>query len=108
MTKKQPKTLKTNKNSSQPSTFCNKVYQVVKQIPIGKTISYKEVAVAIGRSLASRAVGNCLNKNQDSSVPCHRVIRSNGLIGGYNRGSAVKKKILAQERSRPRTNSEYY
>jgi len=71
--------------------FKEKVYQVVKKIPGGKTLSYKEVARRAGRPKAWRLVGNILNKNRDKKIPCHRVIRSDGRIGGYNQG--VKKKI---------------
>ena len=72
-------------------TFKEKVYNVVKKISRGSFLTYKEVALKAGRSKAWRAVGNILNKNRDSQIPCHRVIRSNGSVGGYNEG--VKKKI---------------
>lgn len=78
-------------------TFTEKVYEVVKKIPEGKTLSYKEVAKKAGSEKAFRAVGNILNKNYDPSIPCHRVIKTNGQLGGYNRGSANKKKILLKE-----------
>ncbi|MCD6093692.1 MAG: MGMT family protein [Candidatus Omnitrophica bacterium] len=73
------------------SEFQKKVYQVVKKIAPGKTMTYKEVAEAVGSPQAWRAVGNVLNKNSDPEIPCHRVIRADGKIGGYNKG--VKKKI---------------
>jgi len=60
--------------------------------------TYKQVALASGSPLAWRAVGNILNKNKDSQIPCHRVIKSNGKIGGYNRG-AKKKRILLKKES---------
>jgi methylated-DNA-[protein]-cysteine S-methyltransferase len=64
--------------------FANQVYEVVKQIPEGKISTYKEVAVAIGKPTASRAVGQVLKKNPYAPiVPCHRVISSTGAIGGY-------------------------
>ena len=72
--------------------FQEKVHQIVRKIRPGKTMSYKEVAEAAGSPQAWRAVGNVLNKNSDPKIPCHRVIRSNGGIGGYNKG--VKNKIL--------------
>ncbi len=50
-----------------------------------------------GNPKASRAVGNILNKNYDKTIPCHRVIRSDGKTGGYNRGSKNKIKILKKE-----------
>lgn len=78
-------------------TFTEKVYEVVKKIPEGKALSYKEVAKKAGSEKAFRAVGNILNKNYDPLIPCHRVIKSNGQLGGYNRGSVNKKKILLKE-----------
>ena len=60
-------------------------------------MTYKEVAELAGRPKAWRAVGNILNKNKDPKIPCHRVIRSDGKIGGYNRGSKKKLKRLREE-----------
>ena len=67
--------------------FKREVLDVVKKIPQGKILTYKEVAKHIGSSKAWRAVGNILSKNFDPRIPCHRVIRSDGKIGGYNRGT---------------------
>lgn len=78
-------------------TFTKKVYEVVEKIPKGKTFSYKEVAKRAGNPKAYRAVGNILNKNYNSNIPCHRVIHSNGSLGGYNRGVKKKKEILKKE-----------
>lgn len=78
-------------------TFTEKVYEVVRKIPKGKTLSYKEVAKKAGSPNAFRAVGNILNKNYNPKIPCHRVIKSSGELGGYNRGSKNKKKILLEE-----------
>lgn len=78
-------------------TFAEKVYEIVKKIPKGKVLTYKEVASKAGKPLAYRAVGNILNKNYKAEVPCHRVIRSDGKLGGYNRGSDKKKLILKKE-----------
>ena len=77
--------------------FSEKVYTVVKKIPKGKTLTYKEVARLAGNMKASRAVWNILNKNYDPKIPCHRVIRSDGKLGGYNRGVELKEKILKRE-----------
>ena len=77
--------------------FSQKVYEVVSKIPEGKVLTYKQVAKKAGSPLAFRAVGNILNKNYDKKIPCHRVIKTNGEIGGYNRGSQLKKKILLKE-----------
>jgi len=78
-------------------TFQEKVYRVVKMIPRGKVLTYKEVAKRAEKPKAFRAVGNILNKNVDPKVPCHRVIRSDGKIGGYRDGSIFKIKILREE-----------
>lgn len=78
-------------------TFQEKVYEVVKKIPKGKALTYKEVAKMAGNPRASRAVGNILHNNHDPNIPCHRVIRSDGKFGGYNRGTTNKIKILIEE-----------
>ena len=68
------------------------MYEIVKKIPKGKVLNYKQVAQLTGFPRAWRAVGNILNKNPDpKTIPCHRVIKSDGKIGGYKNG--VKKKI---------------
>ncbi len=72
--------------------FRKEVFKVVRKISRGTTLSYKEVAQKAGRPLAWRAVGNILAKNKNPEIPCHRVIRSDGKIGGYNKGT--KKKII--------------
>mgnify|MGYP001612716710 CR=1 FL=1 len=77
--------------------FAKAVYNVVRKIPKGETRTYKQVAQAVGRPRASRAVGNILNKNFDPAIPCHRVIRSDGSTGGYNRGARAKQKRLREE-----------
>ncbi len=78
-------------------TFRDKVFAVVKKIPKGKTLTYKEVAKLVHSPQSYRAVGNVLHTNYDKSIPCHRVIRSDGIIGGYNRGNSKKFKLLKQE-----------
>ena len=77
--------------------FKEKVNVIVGEIPKGKTLTYKEVARLAGRPKAYRAVGNILNKNYNPDIPCHRVIRSDGGIGGYNRGIKKKRDILGHE-----------
>ncbi|MDD3488063.1 MAG: MGMT family protein [Candidatus Pacebacteria bacterium] len=79
-------------------SFKESVYQVVRKIPKGETLSYKQVAILIGRPKAYRAVGNVLNKNDDPTVPCHRVIRNNGEIGGFRHGTAKKRQLLKSEK----------
>lgn len=71
--------------------FRDRVHSIVKSIPKGSVLTYKEVAKMAGAPCAARAVGNILRKNYDPAIPCHRVIRSDGKTGGYNRG--VRKKI---------------
>jgi len=73
------------------------VYNIVKIIPKGKVLTYKEVARFAGSPRAYRAVGNILNKNPFKNVPCHRVIRSDGKIGGYARGTKTKVRLLKSE-----------
>ncbi len=65
-------------------TFQEKVLSIVRNIPKGKTLSYKEVAKKAGNEKASRVVGMLMKRNRDTSAPCHRVIRSDGKPGGYN------------------------
>lgn len=80
------------------ASFRSRVLEVVRKIPKGKTLTYKQVAEKAGGPQASRAVGNILNKNFDPQIPCHRVIRSDGKLGGYNRGAEKKKRILEKEK----------
>lgn len=79
------------------TAFRDAVFAVVRLIPEGKTRTYREVAAAAGSPRASRAVGNALNTNYDPAIPCHRVVRSDGTPGGYNRGADQKKKRLQAE-----------
>ena len=80
------------------TAFKDKVKKVVSNIPKGKTMSYTQVAKAAGNSKAARAVANVMAANFDPKIPCHRVIRSDGKLGGYNRGGTEeKKKILKRE-----------
>jgi O-6-methylguanine DNA methyltransferase len=80
------------------SAFAKQVYDAVKKIPKGKTLTYKQVAIIAGRPNAFRAVGTILSKNTDKEVPCHRVIRSDGKVGGYNaiRGLTKRQLLLAE------------
>ncbi len=79
------------------SSFEERVREVVRRIPKGKVLTYKEVARLAGSPRAYRAVGNIMNKNRDPKVPCHRVIRSDGSLGGYAGGARLKEKILRHE-----------
>jgi len=78
-------------------SFRDKVFSIVHAIPKGETLTYKQVAERAGRPKAYRAVGNILNKNYDPDIPCHRVVRSDGRVGGYNLGSDLTEKILREE-----------
>jgi len=79
-------------------TFSEKVKDVVAKIPKGKVLTYKEVAKKAGNEKAVRAVGSIMAKNYDPHVPCHRVIRSDGKIGNYNRGGErIKRNLLIKE-----------
>lgn len=78
--------------------FTLKVHAIVRKIPKGKTLTYKQVAKMAGKPGASRAVGTILSKNYNLGIPCHRVVRSDGKMGGYNRGGIqAKEKILQKE-----------
>ena len=80
------------------TTFEQKVLSTIKLIPTGKVSTYREVARAIGRAGSARAVGNALNKNPDAPrVPCHRIVKSNGELGGYAGGEKRKIALLAKE-----------
>ncbi len=79
------------------TSFQKKVYEVVRKIPEGKVLTYKQVAKLTGHPKAYRAVGNILNKNKDPKIPCHRVIRSDGQVGGYNQGAKKKIVLLKKE-----------
>lgn len=69
-----------------------KVYEIVSKIPKGKVMTYAQVAKLAGKPKASRAVGNILNMNNDpKNIPCHRVVRSDGSIGGYAFGGGKAK-----------------
>ena len=78
--------------------FQQQVYRAVCRIPRGKTRSYQWVAQQIGRPRAARAVGNALHGNPFMPfVPCHRVTRADGTLGGYARSLARKQQLLRQE-----------
>ncbi len=102
----------------QPTAFEEAVYAIVRRIPKGQTRSYQWVAVQLGDPNRARAVGNALHRNPclrracrcqlrrgrqayASHVPCHRVIRADGSLGGFARGAAAKRALLRREGSRP-------
>ena len=80
--------------------FQIKVWKYLKNIPKGKVKTYKEVAIGINMPKAARAVANACAKNPYApNVPCHRVIRSDGSLGGFSvpGGTKAKRKLLKKE-----------
>ena len=74
-------------------SFSENVLRICSRVPRGKVVTYKEVAKELNSPNSFRAVGNALNKNKYLiSIPCHRVVQSNGFVGGYVKG--VKQKII--------------
>lgn len=81
--------------------FERAVWQVVKTIPRGEMRTYDWVAKRIGRPRAARAVGQALKKNPyPGLIPCHRVICSDGSLGGFSQGKEIKKRWLQRERKK--------
>ena len=73
--------------------FQKTVWKEISKIPFGETRTYKDLAIAIGKPNSSRAVANACGKNPyPVIIPCHRVIRSDGKLGGYSGVGGVKKK----------------
>ena len=80
--------------------FQIKVWNELKKIPRGEVRTYKEIAIAIGRPNSARAVANACGKNpRPIEIPCHRVIKSDGSLGGYSAkgGVSAKYKLLKKE-----------
>lgn len=75
-------------------TFAQKVRDIVRNIPEGSTMTYKEVAMKAGNPKAARAVGAIMRTNYDETIPCHRVIASDGTMRGYNRGGIERKREM--------------
>jgi len=97
--KKLPKEI-LEKMKSYPA-FYVKVWKACAQIPVGKTLTYSELAAKINAPKAARAVGTALSKNPFAPiVPCHRVIRSDGKMGGFSAkgGIKLKEKMLSYEK----------
>ncbi len=86
-------------NPGRVSAFYTVVYKALGEIPYGVTCSYKKLAERAGRPSAARAVGQAMRNNPIPIIlPCHRVIASDGSLGGYSGGVAIKEKLLALER----------
>jgi len=87
------------------STFQNKVWEILKTVPYGKTITYKEISEQIARKtksnrMSAQAVGGAVGHNKISIIiPCHRVIGCNGHLTGYAAGLPIKETLLKLERS---------
>jgi len=79
------------------SLFKERVLKVVRNISKGKVLTYGEVAKCAGNVGAARAVGTIMSQNYNKAVACHRVIRSDGKIGNYNRGGEAKKRVLLKK-----------
>jgi O-6-methylguanine DNA methyltransferase len=95
-----------NGKPSSEGNFNKKVIYVVSKIKRGQTLSYREVARQAGNEKAARAVGNILNKYYREclaagikTIPCHRVVRSNGQLGGYAKGIKEKRRLLREEKA---------
>jgi len=85
------------KNNYGRMDFNEKVWALCKKVPKGKVTTYKEIAAAMGTK-AYRAVGNALNKNPYApTVPCHRVVGSDGSLTGFAKGLKKKAKLLRKE-----------
>jgi len=78
--------------------FQSSVLKLVSRVPRGKVTTYGELARAIGNPGAYRAVGNILARNPTPlKIPCHRVVRANGVLGGYKLGRRLKERLLLEE-----------
>lgn len=107
------------KSHRAPTAFERRVYAAVRRIPRGETRTYRWVAEQLGDPGLARAVGNALHRNPclrrvcdcrthrrgrqafAPRVPCHRVVRSDGSLGGYAGGSATKRRLLRREGALP-------
>ena len=82
----------------QGTAFMRRVWSALREIPTGQTRSYSEIAAAIGKPEAARAVANACAKNSLAvAIPCHRVVRNDGALGGYRWGTERKRALLEDE-----------
>lgn len=77
--------------------FRRRVLSVVRRIPVGRVVTYGDVAALAGKPRASRAVGNIMRNCREPGVPCHRVIAAGGLLGGYGGNLQLKRELLRAE-----------
>jgi AraC family transcriptional regulator of adaptative response/methylated-DNA-[protein]-cysteine methyltransferase len=83
------------------TAFQIRVWEALRSIPVGETLTYAQVAAAIGAPRAVRAVGSACGANAVAlAVPCHRVVRSDGSLGGYRWGVEKKSALLRAEQER--------
>jgi AraC family transcriptional regulator of adaptative response/methylated-DNA-[protein]-cysteine methyltransferase len=83
----------------QATAFQMRIWEILRKIPYGQTVSYKQIAEKIGNKNAVRAVASaCASNRVALIIPCHRVVRSNGELSGYRWGSERKKNILEKEK----------
>jgi|SRR5215217_5602926 methylated-DNA-[protein]-cysteine S-methyltransferase len=87
------------KNIDRPLQIKDKeVYELLLAIPPGKVSTYGDIANALGHPHAARLIGNILKRNPNPiHVPCHRIVKSNGMLGGYMYGISMKKQLLKEE-----------
>jgi methylated-DNA-[protein]-cysteine S-methyltransferase len=87
------------KNIDRPLQIKDKeVYELLLAIPPGKVSTYGDIANALGHPHAARLIGNILKRNPNPiQVPCHRIVKSNGMLGGYMYGISMKKQLLKEE-----------
>lgn len=76
--------------------FKDKCYELLKRIPKGKVVTYKEIARALNTN-ACRQAGRAMKENNNKNISCYKVIKSNGEIGGFNRGKKEKIKLLKKD-----------
>ena len=79
------------------ASFADTVRAIVRAIPKGETMTYKEVAIKAGNPKAARAVGAIMRANYRDDIPCHRVIKTDGSLGHYNRGGTERKRYLLKK-----------
>ena len=90
--------MKKIKNINENIEMNLKIYDLITKVPPGKVTTYGELARSIGKFKSSRVIGKILNKNPfPINIPCHRVVLSNGKIGGYYYGAEIKRRILEKE-----------
>ena len=90
--------LKNREKLKELTKFEQQILGVLQKVPKGKIVSYGDLAKAVGRPGSSRAVGNALHKNPCAPVvPCHRVVKSDGALGGFASGPKKKAALLKKE-----------